>query len=113
MSNTELFDWLDGIPGKEDEEQSANRYYKLIANELKKLSKTDAVGQCLKAAYVVELIINQEYEENTALNYDVYVNGDTNNKLHELICTAIQNFVAEGNYAFHYYYHQLDREVPR
>ena len=113
MSNTELFDWLDGIPGKEDEEQSANRYYKLIANELKKLSKTDAVGQCLKAAYVVELIINQEYEENTALNYDVYVNGDTNNKLHELICTAIQNFVDEGNYAFHYYYHQLEREVPR
>lgn len=112
MKTNEMLDLFEGIPNKDEEKKRAQEYYKTIGRELKKLSKTDAFGQNLKAVYLVSLIIDEECDDKTHPNYSVYANGTSDQDLQVLIDVAIRQFVDEGHYNFHYYYHQLKRQLP-
>lgn len=112
METDELLKMMEGIPNEEFEKETAKEYYKLVGNELKKLSKRDAFGRNLKAVYSVRIIIDEEYGHESQPQYRVYVNGTSDKNLQELVDAAIKEFIEEGHYAFHYSYNQLDSQIP-
>lgn len=112
METDEILNLLEGIPDKDEEKKQAEKYYKTISNELRKISKADAFGSNLKAVYLVSLIIDVECDDKMHPNYKVYANGTSDMDLQELINSAIRMFVDEGHYAFHYSYDQLESELP-
>lgn len=112
MDTEEFWNLIEGVPNKDDEKKNAQEYCKIIRDEFKKLSKGDVFGQNLKAVYLVELIIDAKSEDKYHPKYRVYANGTDDKDLEVLINAAIQQFVDEDNYAFHYNYDQLDGQIP-
>ena len=115
MKDFDIFDHMDGIPDKESEKVRAQEVYKKVRNEFKKISKEDALGYSLQAVYIAHIIIDNECDCNEKVppSYRLYANGTNDKDLQVILDKAIQKFIKEGNYFFHYYCHQLEREFPR
>lgn len=114
MKDFDIFDHMDGIPDKESEKVRAQEVYKKVRNEFKKISKEDALGYSLQAVYIAHIIIDNECDCNEKVppSYRLYANGTNDKDLQVILDKAIQKFIKEGNYFFHYYCHQLEREFP-
>lgn len=115
MKDFDIFDHMDGIPDKESEKVRAQEVYKKVRNEFKKISKEDTLGYSLQAVYIAHIIIDNECDCNEKVppSYRLYANGTNDKDLQVILDKAIQKFIKEGNYFFHYYCHQLEREFPR
>lgn len=115
MEDFDIFDFMDGIPDKEAEKERAQEYYKKIHNEFKKISKEDVLGYSLQAVYTADIIIDRECDcdEKVPPSYRLYANGTNDKDLQAILDKAVQKFIKEGNYFFHYYCHQLECEFPR
>ena len=115
MKDFDIFDHMDGIPDKESEKERAQEVYKKVRKEYKKISKEDALGYSLQAVYIAHIIIDNECDCNEKVppSYRLYANGTNDKDLQVILDKAIQKFIKEGNYFFHYYCHQLEREFPR
>ena len=115
MEDFDIFDFMDGIPDKEAEKERAQEYYKKIHNEFKKISKEGVLGYSLQAVYTADIIIDRECDcdEKVPPSYRLYANGTNDKDLQAILDKAVQKFIKEGNYFFHYYCHQLECEFPR
>lgn len=113
MENIDILDFMDGIPDKEFEKTKALEYYKKIRNEFKKLSNEDILGDNLNNVVLVNIIIDEEcdYDRKKPPIYRMYVNGKSNIDIQEILDKAIYKFIEDGHYYFHYYCHQLQREL--
>lgn len=114
MENIDIFGLIDGIPSKEMDETITQEYYEKIRRELKKISKEDILGYNLKAVDLVRIIIDKEcdYDKQIPPSYRLYVNGTSDTDLQDILDKAICDFIEKGNYFFHYYCKQLQRELP-
>ena len=106
MEDFNIFDFMDGIPNKEAEKERAQEYYKKIHNEFKKISKEDVLGYSLQAVYIADIIIDRECNCDKKMPpiYRLYANGTNDKDLQAILDKAVQKFIKEGNYFFHYYW---------
>lgn len=113
MKDFDIFDHMDGIPDKESEKVRAQEVYKKVRNEFKKISKEDALGYSLQAVYIAHIIIDNECDCNEKVppSYRLYANGTNDKDLQVILDKAIQKFIKEGNYFFHYYCHAMGKMI--